>query len=439
MNIKMEILLATLLFYASNALAVEWYVSPNLNLNQRYTDNLRLLNNPTRDNWITTISPSALLGYIADNNELRLKLNWNQLIYDNESDLNFSEKIINLDHSYSGQRWSAGISGRYGMESSFGTQLEANGSGNLLVQVPRFSSYIAPRFSYILSERNSIQINNSYTDVRFGKTLANAGGGFANYTNEQLNASFIHQYLENLSLNLSFGYSVYDASSNSNVILLSKQTVRGRFFEPGHNIYTQSSDTLSYQLGFNYSYDPLTTLNASVGLRSTSTISLISSFFDACNPPAPGICQNSENPVSATTNGKIYSLVLTRQFERGNVNISYNQQLSPASTGSQQQVTQYSLGSSFEIDERSRAGINGTYLISSFVTGYAGNTSGITNNNRDVLIISPSYHWRWTEDLEIDLSYTYVSQVIASFNQSASSDSISLQLNYQPQINRMVK
>jgi len=450
MKFKTEFLLPALLLFTSNCPALDWLVTPSMTLSQRYTDNLRMLYVPHSDNFITTISPGLVLGYIEDDNDLKLNLNWNQLEYLGDSSLDFSEKIASLNHTFRRDRWSTGITARYGEESSFGTQLGENGSGILTVQVPRYSTTISPQISYQFTEKNSLQLSGSYLDVSFGPHPNTGGLSFANYNNESVNATATHKYLPNLSFNFTTSYSLYNANNTiPGTTSLPIQNCPGQLPTNGvfpaacyqsttyQTVYSQTSTTLSYTLGFNYSFDEQTLIAASGGIRNSDTNSGNNVTVDCVKTSVD--CGNSNSPYLSTTSGKIYSASITRSFESGNVNLSYNQQLSPASTGSQQQTTQYGASFAYEFTERWSAGLNASYMLSQYVAGYGSSPSSYANNNRTITTISPNIKWLWTPEMYFQFSYTYMNQDLVLQNEMATANNLQLQFIYQPQINRQVK
>lgn len=431
-------LLLIMLWFTDSCYAIDWIKEWNLTTTQRYTDNLRMQLQPARSNLITTLSPSAVLGYLNDDNELRVKLNWNQLLYDDETALNFSEKIATLTDTYRNDRWTAYLTARYGYESSLTSQLGVNGSGNLTSQVPRLSETITPDIIYKLSEKNSVEFTGTYSNVTF---ISHPGTGFYDYTNWTINSIFTHQYSETLSFNVNAGYSLYNAGNTVNI---------GNFLTTGlptDYSYHQNSKTLSYQLGLKYSFDEKTTFTGSGGLRNSNTTSNIDTNVPGVNcvllliQYGPNTaCPNSSQVVNSSTNGKIYSANLKRDFEKGMVNFSFNQQLNPASTGSQQQTTQISATMNYNISERWNTGLNYTYLISDYVAGYYSSNTAYTNlNNRTVNSITPNIKWRWTPDMSFELTYTYTDQIYTLENLNAVGNNMQLQFVYQPQTNRQVK
>jgi hypothetical protein len=424
------------LLFAQNTQAFDWISEAYVSETQRYTDNLRLQLQPKRTNLITTLSPAAILGYLSDSNELRVRLNWNQLIYDDENSLDFSEKIATLTDAYHNEKWTTNLSARYGYESSLASQLDVNGSGNLTTQVARQSETITPDIIYALSPKNSLELTGTYSKVNFASHPSN---GFYDYTNNSINGIFTHQYTETLSFNLNTGYTVYDAGDT---------TLNGFYFgnsnAPKYYTYKQNSKTLSYQLGFNYRYDEKTTITGSGGLRNSDTGSNISNYAQNVNCAVNSsiYCPNSAETVSSTTNGKLYSASIKRDLENGFVNLSYNQQLNPASTGNQQQTQQVSANFNFDISDRWNTSLNYTYLISDYIAGFNNtnnSTAYINLNNRTLNMITPNLKWKWTPEMYFQLSYTYMDQLYTLTNQNAVGNNMQIQFVYQPQTNRQVK
>jgi hypothetical protein len=432
-------LLLVMLFFVSNSYAFDWIHEYNMIAIQRYTDNLRMQIQPARSNLITTLSPTAVLGYLDDDNELRIKLNLNQLVYDDESNMNFSEKIATLIDTYHNEKWTTTLTARYGYESSMATQLNENGSGNLLYQVPRESLTLTPDVAYKLSEKNSVEVYGTFMDVSFASHPTN---GYDDYTNQTLNGVFNHQYTERLSLNVNTGYTLYNAG---NTINAGNFTAGQTSILPVSSTYRQNSTTLSYQLGFKYGYDEKTSITGSAGLRDSTTNSTYLTSVNGLDCYSQYMianqitCPNSSQFTSSATSGKIYSALIKRDLEKGVINLSYNQQLNPASTGSQQQTQQFSALLSYDITERWNTGLNYSYLISQYVAGYNNSSTLVNLNNRTFSAISSSVKWKWTPEMSFQFSYTYMDQVYTYDNQTAIGNNMQLQFNYQPQTNRQVK
>ena len=424
MSVKKELLLPAMLLLSSSSQAFDWFLDPSLTFTERYTDNLRLLVKPTRDNLISTFSPSLNFGYLTDENELTGNFLWNQSVYHGEDSLNFGEKILNLNDSFTADRWSLNTTGRYAIESTITTQTDVNSGGYVAAQLPRDTKSISPNLTYKLTETNSLQLGLSYLDVTFEK---HPNLAFTDYSNGQLYSTLNHNYSNKLSFNLTGSYSLYYAGTSAPLLLYYNNNLAHPYLEN----YKQNSTTSSYQLGVQYLFDEHTTFSATAGLRDTS-----STTNYQCSMFVPG-CSFFATHLSSTTNGKIYSVSVKRNFERGNLNLSANQQLNPASTGSQQQSTSLNGSGLYHLDERWSLGITGLYQIVETIA--ASNSSTIFNYNRTYKSISPNIQWKWTPEVNLQLSYTYSDQYFTSSNLTALANNVQLQFIYQPSINRQVK
>lgn len=425
---------AALLVFSQECPAFDWIYETQMDVMQRYTDNLRMQIRPTRTNLITTLSPTLVLGYLSESDELRVNLNWNQLLYNDETSLNFSEKIASFIHTYHDDRWNTSLKGRYGYESSLASQLGVNGSGNLTAQVPRESETITPDVIYKLTEKNSLELTGSYMDVQFA---SHPSTGYFDYTNGTVNGIITHRYTETLSFNFNTGFTQYDAGNT-----VPNGYYQGSSALPMFYTYKQDSSTISYQLGFNYLYDARTTVSGSAGLRNSTSQSHIGYNVPGidCSRLSPLLaCPNTSETTTSNTDGKLYSISVKRDLEQGMINLSYNQQLNPASTGSQQQTQQLAASVSYDLSERWNTGVNYTYLISDYVAGIYTNSAYVNQNNRTLNMISPNIKWKCSPEMYLQFTYNYMDQNYTQLNQTAVGNNMQLEFVYQPQTNRQVK
>lgn len=442
MKIKTDFLLPALVLISGNSYALDWLFEPDFSLRERFDDNVRMQSLTKSSNLITTISPSVMAGYLASDNELRARFKWNEILYSNDSELDFAEKVSNISHFFQGERFRTDLSASYAEESSINTQLDITGSGDVQTLVPRTSRTVDPSITLNISETNSLQFGFSYLDVAYQRHANLENNRFySDYTNQQFSTTFTHIYSERLSFNLTGAYSEFDSPSKQRVSgVVNTFLSNGVLFPWTSRIVTndtkfsQKQQTIFYQLGAQYVYDEQTQISVAAGIRNIdSNFTSISIYDDPFGDPR---FVNSESSQSSSTSGKVYSANLTRNFEHGKVNFSAIQQLNPASTGTQQQTTSFSGNGRYNLDDRWSTGLSASYLISESVTNFNNNNF---SNNRTYSTLSPSIQWRWTPEMNLDLSYTYRRQVYESFNQTAEGNSVQLQFSYQPQINRQVK
>ena len=446
MEIKTAFLLPAIALFSTHCQALDWLFQPYFNANERYTDNVSMqqANSVNKiSTAITTLSPGILLGYQTENNDLKTRFTWNELLYHNAPDLNFAEKLLDVTHRYQGERFKTNLQAGYREQSSINTQLvdpELNISGQTLV--PRFTRSIAPSITFFLTERNSLQFDYSYQNVSFDKPAALQSLQYSDYTSQQFSSTLTHAYSERLSFNLVGAYSLFDSStsfpSNSSFLIFNPnsgfQTVN-RLIETN---YDQKSNTFFYQAGLQYAFDELTQLSLSAGMRNTDNKTRYGQIV-SYDPEIPLLNiknSNGENNFSSKASGHVFSASLNRNGEWGSASLNAGQQLNPSSSGSQQQSTTVSAQANYNITERWTTGLNANYRLSEFTSVF---NAVNTRNNSSYMTISPNIRWRWTPEINLQLSYTYVHRDYTSRNLTATGNNVQLQFSYQPQINRQVK
>lgn len=434
MKIKTEFFLPALVLVSGNCYALDLLFKPEFSFKERYDNNVRMQVNPTHSNLISTFSPGVMFGYLADNNELNTRFKWNELIYSSDSALDFSEKLVNLSHKFQGERFKTELAAGYAEESAINNQLDPtvidptqiNEAGGVQLLVPRNTKSVSPTLTYNLSEKNSLQLGYSYQDVAFerAQNLIN-NINYSDYSFQQYSATANHSYTERLSFSLTGVYSEYESANQGPSAFGSIPLTTG---------FSQKSTTFTYQAGLQYLFDEQTQLALSAGIRDTDTQSTQFTYFRDTTTPFPLSQQSS---LSRNTLGNVFSASLARKSEWGNVSLSAGQQLNPASNGQQQTSTTFSAQGRYNLTERLSTGINANYLLSESISTF--NNDINRNNNRTFITLSPNIQWRWTSEINLDLTYSHRQQEFDSINQTITGDSVQLQFSYQPQINRQVK
>ncbi|QSB02890.1 TonB-dependent receptor [Methylomonas sp. EFPC1] len=434
MKIKTDFLLPALVLFSTDGYALDLLFKPEFSFKERFDDNVRMQIHPKHSNFISTLSPGVMFGYLADDNELNTRFKWNELIYSSDSALDFSEKLVNLSHKYQSERFKTDLAASYAEESSINNQLDPtvidptqiNEAGGVQLLVPRNTKSVSPTVTYNLNEKSSLQLGYSYQDVAFDRAqnLTNIFN-YSDYSFQQYSATASHAYTERLSFNLTGAYSEYESAN---------QRPGTVFGFPVTSGFSQKSTTITYQAGLQYMFNEQTQLALSAGIRDTTTDSTQFTYFRDTTIPFPLSQQSS---LSRNTVGNVFSASLARKSDWGNFSLSAGQQLNPASTGQQQTSTTFSARGRYNLTERLSTGINANYLLSESISTFSNDTS--RSNNRTFITLSPSVQWRWTPEINLDLSYSYRQQVYESNNQTITGDSVQLQFSYQPQINRQVK
>jgi len=432
MKSRTKVFLPVMALMSANSYAIDWLFEPSIQITERYTDNLRLQVNAPQDEFVTKISPNLLLGYQAENQDLKSTFTWNELIYANESSFDFSEKIGDIQHRYAGEDFKTDISGRYAEQSSINTQLDIEGSGNIQLLVPRTTRSISPSITYNLTENNALQLSFSYVDVAFDRTASLSSNlGYSDYDNQQYSAAFIHTFSERLSANLSIAYSEFNSANNTT----SAPTVVFGIPATISTNYKQRSKTFLYQAGLQYMFNEKTTVGLSVGVRDSENDT---EYVQSALPVISFIPPLTIQDLSRSSNnfGHVFSANLTRKEEWGEVRLDAGQQLNPSSSGSQRESTTFSIKGHYKLSDRLTTGLNANYLNSKSITNFTG---GSTQFDRTYTNVSPHIRWRWTPQVSLELSYSYRQQDYDSRGVTATSNGVQLQFSFQPEINRKVK
>ena len=450
MKIKTAFLLPSIVLFSHQCQAIDWLFQPYFSANERYSDNVTMQQANSVNlisSLITTLSPGVMLGYQAENNDLKTRFTWNELLYHSASDLDFAEKLLDINHQFQGERFKTNLQAGYHEQSSINTQLvdpTLDTAGQTLV--PRFTRSIAPGITFFLTEKNSLQFDYSYQDVSFDRPADLQSLRYSDYTSQQLSSTLTHAYSERLSFNLVGAYSLFDSSTSfptsSTIDEINVRGIPVRLQPPvnqtGNTSYDQKSNTFFYQGGLQYAFDELTQLSLSAGMRHTDNKTRFSRtvIYDP-EIPLLGLSNSSnENNLSSKASGHVFSASLNRKGEWGNASLNAGQQLNPSSSGSQQQTTSVSAQANYNITERWTTGLNADYRLSEYTSVF---NAVNTRNNSTYTTVSPNIRWRWTPEINLQLSYTYAQREYTSSHQTAIGNNVQLQFSYQPQINRQVK
>ncbi|MGZ8224246.1 MAG: hypothetical protein ACXW0H_04210 [Methylobacter sp.] len=407
MNIRRTLLIIFGAIAAWNCQAIAYILEPRFAADQRYDSNIFLREKPLQGNWISTISPGLDLGFRRENSELKSNFTWNQLIYNNQSELNIDEQLLSINYRHTGERFKWKLNTSYNNQSSLNTEQDL--SGFLAVQVMRKSLNIGPSVSYALDERNLLMFNYSYYKVNYEKLprlILN------DYDYHQASATFSHLYTERDQVNITLSSSRY-------------KTPTAQLTSLNHIA----------QLGWQHSFSEqiLTFISAGILYTQTeSTVQIPGHFI--FNPPDLQFVPASEITTKSNSFGEVFQATFKKDFERGSFSINASQSQLPTALGNQLQ-TQLRVNNSYALSERWNTGIDASYSIYETPSSVSQNGS----INRTYYSIRPNIIWKWTEEMSFEFSYTYRQQKLDNVNQAGEGNIAQLKFIYQPLINDQVK
>ncbi len=404
--------LAPLIFSASlSCQAGNYFFEPVFNSNQRYNSNLFMREKPLQDNWITTVSPGLNLGLRHENGELKSNFTWNEMIYDNQSELNIAEQLFSSDYRYKGERFEWGLGGGYNNQSSINTENSVRGL--VSTQLMRKQLSVEPSVTYLINELSSVTTDYSYNNTTYEKSgSAQNNVFFQDYDYHQASGTFNHLYTSRDKLNATLSSSLYKTKS---------QTTYNNVAQVGwqHSFSEQLVTFLS--VGMNYSM--VDTKVATIGNIGGSPVYL--------DPVTNQL--TLEQPVVHKTNfGQVYRASIQKSFEKGSVSLVGSQNQAPTSLGLQTQTT-LSINPSYNINDRWSSGLSASYNK----TDMAGLST--SPYNRSYYSVGPNINWKCSPEINLGLSYTYQQQEYQSASQTSTGNIAQIQFSYQPQINRQVK
>ncbi len=397
--------------------AVEYFFEPKFSSSQRYDTNINMRQKPLQNNWISTLSPSVNFGIRHEYGQLNSNFTWNQLFYNNQSELNIDEQLFGINYQHQkNERLQWGATGSYNSQSSLNT--EESGSGLLFTQVMRKQLSIAPTVSYSLDEISSVALDYSYDKATYEKNQNTFY--LSDYDYHQATGTYNYLYSELDRLNLSISSSLYKTP-------------------------VQNQRTFNHvaQAGWQHTFDKQITTYISAGLNYSQIESTLPQlpFVGFTSSGQPVYFDNNVNQftlqqryatLKSNNFGQVYRVSIQKSFERGSVSVIGSQNQTPTSQGLQTR-SEIELNNSITFDDRWSASLNASYLTSE-ITGQAN-----SQFNRTYYSISPSINWRWTSEINLGLSYRFKQQEFQSSTEPALGNVVQLQFNYQPQINRQVK
>ena len=164
---KKDFLVPVMLCASFSCQANDYFFQPLISSSERYTSNL-LLRPTSTGNWISKLSPGLNAGLRTENVDLKSNFTWNQLFYTNDTALNISEQLFNVDYAHRRGRLQWGLDGSFNNQSSLNSLSTVQGLAFTQVMAKQLN--IAPTVSYSLNELSSLTFNYSYSNTNYEKS-----------------------------------------------------------------------------------------------------------------------------------------------------------------------------------------------------------------------------------------------------------------------------
>jgi hypothetical protein len=297
------------------ALAQEWRVQPTFNFRASYDDNITLDPDAPESGLGSAVRAGVRAQRSTGNSTLGLLggLSLNEFL--DNSDLSNVAAFTGADGSYLTPR------GQYRLNLSLSTQStltsETATTGITDADGQQYRLGISPSWSYRLSERSTLGVNASYTQVFYDGV---DDGSLSDYRSG------------NLSLSLS--RSVTEIAGVSGVVSY------GRYESQGT---ASDSENLALQLGADYQLSETLSIDGLFGLRRTEVTS-------------PDVSGRS---VTEDSTGPTFSLSLQQRLARGGgLNVRLLRELTPSGAAEVLDTTSVQVGYSYPVDERLRLNLS---------------------------------------------------------------------------------
>ncbi len=295
--------------------AAEYSLEPHVSLQTLYNDNIR----------VTTAKHDSVIGAILDagadlvaatpRSSLSFSPRMRKSNYSSKDKLDSVNWFMDLEASHAlGERHFLGLNASYDIESTLTSELLDTG----LTQTTkdRTTRSFNPTYTYLYSERDSIQLGYAYTRVRYAGGI---GSGLVDYRYRLLSANGVHRLNDGDSLSL----LLYTT----------------RFETP-----QTRSTTRSYAAQVTYSRQ------FSETLKGTAGFGLIHSrfrFLQAGLPPGPPVVT-----VEAGATGKLFQFSLEKDWERSKLETGLTRNVSPSGRGSQSTTDELTLDFSHRLSAK---------------------------------------------------------------------------------------
>jgi opacity protein-like surface antigen len=423
--------------------AYEYFIDPVFQSNERYNSNLFMHPTPKQGNWISTFSPGANFGLRHENGELKSNFTWNELIYDNQSELNVAEQLFSLNYQHKYQRLNWSFAGSYNNQSSINSK--ATTSDLIYTQVMSKRLNLAPTMTYSLSELNSVSLNYFYSDATYGQDQNNIY--LSDYTSQQASSSLSHIYSERDTFTTSLSGTLYETQPKSTSI--PRQTTHNYVGQLGwqHKFSEQLSASVSGGMNYSQSESQWQSQTRGDAQLTPTTITIAPGItIPAYKDSAGNLFQHQRYALVSHTNtstknslGNVFNASIQKSFEQGSISLSGSQSQSPTALGLQTQQV-LSVNTAYTISERWNSGFSASYTKSDSPV-QTSNSSVQSNNSqsRTGYTLGPNVSYKFTPEINLSLSYSYQQLKYQSNTQASLGNIVQLQFSYQPQTNYQVK
>jgi opacity protein-like surface antigen len=259
---------------------------------------------------------------------------------------------------------------------------ELTTTGNITENVPRYAIRIGPAWERRLTERSTLGLRYNYSQTRFDSNESDLVDSEQN----DIDASYSYQLTEQLGVRGALGATSYEPDD-----------------EGSYKGYDAS-------LGFGYLFSETLRGNFDIGWQQIDS-----------DPEA------GEETTGGTASGIVYSLGLSKAFERSSLSLSVSRSAVPTGSGEPVVQESLSLGYAYQFSPRVSFSVPLSFFRNKTIS------FGDVEEDEETRIFfstGPGVNWRVTEDIVLRASYQYQYQRYEEEDRSADGNAVFLSLSY---------
>lgn len=370
----------TAVLAAGSAWAQQWQIRPNVNLDLRYDDNVRSVAAEKQGSFVTNARAAVRAIRRTEASDVGLAAGFNISRYSDVSDLNNTSGFVSLNTALDAERNLYRFDARFDSESTLTSEVATSGFNQVNKQ--RNQWRLSPRWTYLVSERASIDLGLTYANVSYSDVglvpLYNYWTGTAS---------------------IGGGYRVNERGG------LTARLEYGRY--EAQDVIGSKYDNIGAQLGADYLLSETLSLGVLVGWRQTDA-----SFA------GPG-----GESISATSGGPTYIINLAKRLENGgNLNLRAARELAPSGNGRVLDNTSLNFGLNYPLSERWRFGFSVNGHLNRSPSG-----DRTSSDNRNITAV-PRISYELTPTWSLAAGYEYSWQSRQTGSSAAQSNTVFLTL-----------
>lgn len=365
------------------ASAQEWKLSTNISQRLLYSDNLLLNRDREVDTFGSITTPELLLERNSPTSHIALNAQFEFEEYLDHSEFNSQDQILDLDiEKLLSERSTLGLDANFTRDTTLTSDQDI--TNRFLDDAIRFISWrVTPSWTYRLTPVDDIELRGNYREVTYDSS-------------EKTD----YQY---------FGPAIEYGRRLSELTRVTASLSASRFIpdEPGDN-YT---DTIGTLFGYSYTSSERFSISGGVGLAYSS--------------------EHEENAADDSDLG--YRIKFNMKYlmsDQAALRVSLSHDTEPSGDGDQVTRNRASLLFDYKLTELTTLGIDFNYADNVDFLGFEGESTTDEDDRSRYVSLRPNIGWQLTEDLSLVASYQFRHKVFEDDDESATSNSVFLTLEY---------